>query len=250
VIDAHCHIHEADFPFPWLEILNNARSSGVDQMITVGTSVRDSLIAAEFAAEHPEVFALVGIHPEGKIDGGAADLAKIIKNHPKVVGLGDVGLDYHYQKNRNSPETQKQLLREMLELAVEHDLPISFHIRDAFTDFWPIFDEFDGRVKGVLHCFTDSKENLTAALERGLFIGVNGVVTFAKDVEEVIQLCPLERVILETDAPWLAPASLRGQQNQPANVLEVAKFLAKMYNVEVSEVERITSENTKKLFKL
>jgi TatD DNase family protein len=250
VIDAHCHIHEADFPFTYEEILQNARANGIEQMITVGTTVSDSRIAAEFAANHAEVFALIGIHPGEDIDGGAADLEATIENSPKVVGFGDIGLDYHYGESENTPDEQKDLLRELLNLAVKLDLPVSFHVRDAFDDFWAVFDEFNGQIRGVLHSFTDSEENMQKALKRGLFIGINGIATFARDVREVIRNCPLERVILETDAPWLSPAPLRGQQNQPANVLEVAKFLSKLYNVDISEVERITSGNTKKLFKI
>ncbi|MCL1929808.1 TatD family hydrolase [Candidatus Saccharibacteria bacterium] len=250
MIDAHAHIHEADFPFEWAEVLQNAQDAGINQIITVGTSVKDSRLAAKFAEQHDEVFALVGIHPGEVIDGGLAELREIIEKSPKIVGFGDVGLDYHYENSQNTPQEQKELLKKILSLALERNLPVSFHVRDAFDDFWSIFDEFKGRIRGVLHSFTGSEDDLAKALQRGLFIGVNGIVTFAGDVREVIRKCPLKSIILETDAPFLAPAKLRGQQNQPANVAEVARFLARLYKVEVSVVDEITSKNTKELFKI
>lgn len=248
LIDAHSHIHEAGFPFSPAETLENAHRNGVDKVIVVGTTVKDSALAVKFAKEHDEVFALIGIHPGEIVDGGAAELEKIINGSSKVVGLGDVGLDYHYGESSNSPTEQKKLLREMLKLAVKYDLTVSFHVRDAFADFWKIFDEFNGKIKGVLHCFGGSKEDLQKAFKRGLFIGVSGVVTFADSLQKIIQKCPLDRVILETDAPWLTPVPFRGKPNQPTYVFEIAKFLAKLYRVDISEVAKVTTANTKRLF--
>jgi TatD DNase family protein len=157
-------------------------------------------------------------------------------------------LDYHYEEAAYDREVQKRLLREFLELAVKMDMPVSFHVREAFADFWPILDEFEGKVRGVLHSFTGTREEMEEGLRRGFYIGVNGIVTFAESVREVVRECPLERVILETDAPWLAPVPYRGEQNQPGNLRAVGEFLAKLYGVSLEEVERVTTENVMKIF--
>ena len=250
MIDAHAHIHEINFPFKWSEMIGRAHINGVYRIITVGTTLEDSKAAIKFAEQHDDIFALIGIHPNEAVDGDVDDFAKIIQNHPKVVGFGDIGLDYHYKDSNNTPEKQKELLRWQLNLAIKYNLPVSFHVRDAYSDFWQLFDEFNGKIQGVLHSFTDSEENLQEGLKRGLFIGVNGIVTFVQDLSEIISKCPLDRVILETDSPFLTPIPFRGQKNQPANVLEVAKTLAKIHKVALIDVDKITTDNTKRLFSI
>jgi len=167
----------------------------------------------------------------------------------KLIGLGDIGLDYHYQSVDR--ERQKELLKKQLELAVKYDLPVQFHVRDAFDDFWPIFDEFKG-LQGALHCYTDTLANLQKALSRGLYISVNGISTFNKnsELEKVFNQIPLNKLLLETDAPYLTPSPIRDKLNVPAYVVEVAKKWADRCGCELTEVSNATTGNATTLFSL
>jgi TatD DNase family protein len=190
----------------------------------------------------------VGVHPEEKLEK-LTELAGLL-SAPQVVGVGEIGLDYHY--DGTDKKAQQEALEYQLNLAVEHNLPVSFHVREAFADFWPIFDAVHQQkpVRGVLHCFTGTRQDLADGLKRGLYISLNGIVTFNKDPElnEVFKTVPLDRVLLETDAPYLAPVPYRGQVNQPAYVREVAQAFAELRGVSVAEIEKITTQNVKDLF--
>lgn len=250
MIDSHCHIHNVkEYEWPWTpeEMLEAAQKAGVTSVICAGTSASDSKAAVDFAVKHEGVYALAGAHPEEKIVSGEVEAIEEILKNGGVVGVGEIGLDYHYGSDK---EAQKKLLSEMLALAVKYDLPVSFHVREAFSDFWPIYDEF--KVRGVLHCFTGTMQDLKDALKRGLYIGITAIAMFSKDekLAEVFRSVPLDRVLIETDAPFLAPPPYRGKINQPAYVLEVAKFLARRYNVSLPKIQEVTAHNTKKLFNL
>jgi Tat protein secretion system quality control protein TatD with DNase activity len=167
----------------------------------------------------------------------------------KIVAIGECGLDYFY--NHSSKPEQERALRSQIELALEHNLPLIFHIRDAFADFWPIFDSYQG-LRGVLHSFTDTPENLGKALERGLYIGINGIMTFTKQnwQLEVAKSVPSERLVLETDAPFLTPVPLRGTINEPAHVELIAKFLSELRQQPFEELATITPNNALQLFSI
>ena len=249
LIDTHCHIHDSEFyPDSREAVYQESRDSGVE-MLCVGTSESSSMEAVAFAQAHPGTHAIVGVHPHDTKDGWGK-IRDILESHRQdIVGIGEIGLDYFYA---HSPrETQLQALREQLALAVEYDLPVSFHVRDAFDDFWPIFDEFTG-VRGVLHSFTDTSENLAKALSRGLLIGVNGISTFTKDPRQrkMYDELPLRHILLETDAPFLTPRPLRGKMNKPAYVELVARHHADARGMSVQEVASITTQNAKRLFRL
>lgn len=249
LIDTHCHIHDSEFyPDSREAVYQESRDSGVE-MLCVGTSESSSMEAVAFAQAHPGTHAIVGVHPHDTKDGWGK-IRDILESHRQdIVGIGEIGLDYFYT---HSPrETQLQALREQLALAVEYDLPVSFHVRDAFDDFWPIFDEFTG-VRGVLHSFTDTSENLAKALSRGLLIGVNGISTFTKDSHQrkMYEELPLQHILLETDAPFLTPRPLRGKMNKPAYVELVARHHADARGMSVQEVASITTQNAKRLFRL
>jgi TatD DNase family protein len=244
LIDTHCHIHEADYPLDTGDALRRAREAGVSDMIVVGTSEKSSLEAVHFARNHERVFASVGVHPHDTKDGYQA----ITTHNPdEFIAVGEIGLDYFYT---HSPrEMQIQALEMQLQFALDTAKPVIFHVREAFADFWPIFDSFTG-IKGVLHSFTDSKIELERALDRGLYIGVNGISTFTKDEAQqaMFDTIPLGRFLLETDAPFLTPKPFRGKINEPALVREVAAFHAERRNLELLEVAEKTSENARKLF--
>ena len=249
LIDSHCHIHDATFyPENQEEVYQRAIENDV-QMILVGTSEVDSRAAVEFAATHESTWAVVGVHPHETKEGWGVIKQLLAKRPGKVVGIGEIGLDYHYS---NSPrEVQLKALEEQLQWAVDYNLPVSFHVREAYADFWPIFDNFTG-VRGVLHCFTDTAETLEKALARGLYIGVNGISTFTKDAaqQQMFATIPLEKMLLETDAPFLTPKPFRGKVNEPTYVREVAKYYAEVRGLTFDGISVATTANTKALFGL
>lgn len=166
----------------------------------------------------------------------------------KIVAVGECGLDYFYQNsNKNA---QEKALRSQIELALQHNLPLIFHVRDAFDDFWPIFDSYKN-VRGVLHSYTDNQENLDKALARGLYIGLNGIMTFTKNQWQldVAKAVPLQNLLLETDAPFLTPYPFRGTVNEPAHVRVVAEFLATLKSESLSQIADATTKNAHNLFK-
>jgi TatD DNase family protein len=220
----------------------------VDRFITVGTDVKNSQIAVDFAAQHSAVWALVGVHPSVTTEQDIVQLEEIITRHHPV-GLGDIGLDYHYRPYNR--QQQIALLVRQLTLAEKYGLPVSFHVREAFDDFWAIFDSFR-QLRGTLHSYTDNQSNLEKGLSRGLFVSVNGIATFNREPElaRAYDAMPLDRLMFETDAPYLAPKPFRGKQNQPAYIRQIAEFWADKYKLEFSQVAQTTTENVKKLFKL
>lgn len=248
LIDTHCHIHES-YDLPLSEVFERAREAQVTQFICVGTSEESSRLAVAFADEHPQVFASVGVHPHDTKDGydAIAELAQLKKE--KLVAVGEIGLDYFYT---HSPrEVQIEALKSQIETALAYNLPIIFHVREAFDDFWPIFDQFKG-IRGVLHSFTDSKENMFKAIERGLYIGVNGISTFTKDEsqKQMFDAIPLNALIFETDAPFLTPAPYRGKINEPAYVRNVAEYHAQRREISLEEIAQVSSHNARALFSL
>ena len=250
IIDTHCHIHEP-YELPVDDVLARAVESGVSKMICVGTSEESSVQAIDFALSHPEegVFSAIGVHPHETSEGYRA-IADLASGKPeRLVAIGEIGLDLFYT---NSPkEVQIEALKFQLEIAQRYDLPVIFHVREAFDDFWPIFDSFSG-LRGVLHSFTDSAENLQEALKRGLFIGVNGISTFTKieSQKAVFDSVPLENIVFETDAPFLTPVPYRGKINEPAYVRKVLEYHAERRGLTPGELADISSRNAIKLFNL
>lgn len=246
LIDTHCHIHEVDFPLPVDDVLEHARAAGIATLVCVGTGEESSRGAVAFAESHDATWASVGVHPHDTKDG-YSNIAHIAGSSDKVVAVGEIGLDYFY--THSPKEVQIAALKTQIEVALTQDLPIIFHVREAFDDFWPIFDMYPG-IRGELHSFTDSKENLQKALSRGLYIGVNGISTFTKDEvqKEMFDSIPLDRLLFETDAPFLTPAPFRGKVNEPAFVRNIAEYHAKRRGISVEEIADATTANAKSLF--
>lgn len=254
--DTHCHIHSVDYPLPVEEVEARAAEVGVEYILNVGTDAADSALAVAFVQNRKNHWASVGQHPhEAKY--GIEPLQKLHKlleedrqqNARKIVAVGECGLDYFY--GHSSKEDQEKALRYQIELALEYNLPLIFHVRDAFDDFWPIFDSYQG-LRGVLHSFTDNQDNLDKALTRDLSIGVNGIMTFTKNdwQLEVAKAIPLEKMLLETDAPFLTPAPIRGKVNEPANVMLTARFMSELRHVSVADIADHTTANARQLFSL
>ncbi len=249
LVDTHCHIHDQNFfgDYPTEEILSHMHTNGVDKCIVIGTDPVDSANAQAFASQHAEVWWTFGYHPND-YDGDKAKLeadlraAKPLLGDNRLVAIGEIGLDYHF--DGFNKDFQRYLLENMLQIAQDYQLPVSFHIRDAFDDFWPILDNFHIPTS-VLHSFSDSKKNLRAGLDKGFYIGVNGLSTFAD-----LAHAPLEKIVLETDAPFLTPKPFRGKINKPGYIKDIAEWAAEYYQQDFEAVSRITTENAEKIFKI
>ncbi|MFY9227986.1 MAG: TatD family hydrolase [Candidatus Microsaccharimonas sp.] len=246
LVDTHAHIHESIFEPDALEAIDRARTDEVTNIICVGTSEESSRQAIDFANGKEGIFASIGVHPHDTKDG-YGDIEALAGSNDKIIAVGEIGLDYFYT---NSPkETQIAALESQIETALAHDLPIIFHVREAFDDFWPIFEKYKG-IRGVLHSFTDTQAQLDRALAHGLYIGVNGISTFTKDEAQraMFDAIPLDRLLLETDAPFLTPSPFRGKINEPAFVRIVAEYHAERRGISVEEIAKATSANVHALF--
>ncbi|MDO4611634.1 MAG: TatD family hydrolase [Candidatus Saccharibacteria bacterium] len=251
LIDSHCHLHDRKF-FGAEEaekMLLRAAENDVRKIVCIGTDVDDSLAARDFTATHEGVFFTFGIHPN-EVDGAEerernlkalAEVDPVIFKDPRLVAIGEVGLDYHYENfNR---EAQIELFEKMLALAREHNLPVVFHVREAFDDFFEIIKKYP-EVRGVVHSFTDSKKKLKRILiETDFYVGVNGLATYT-----TLPLPPLDRILLETDAPFLTPKPFRGIINESAYIRNIAEWLADKTQVEFDKIEGETTKNAEGLF--
>ena len=244
LIDSHCHLHDREF-FTAEQAeaaIERAHKRGITKIVCIGTDPKDSLAARDFAAQHEGVYWTYGIHPEN-----TALNEQIIPTKDSIdtslVAIGEVGLDYHYEGYDR--EAQIHLFEKMLQLAIDFDLPLSFHIREAFPDFFGVVANFP-QVRGVVHSFTDSKKVLKRILnETEFMVGVNGLATYS-----TLPTPPLERILLETDAPFLAPTPYRGQTNEPAYIYEIATWLAGKLDVDFDTVCKVTTHNSEQLLGL
>lgn len=252
-VDTHCHLHFDKLSPDREAVYEASQAAGVKKIICVGTSLDDSHKACHYAHTKDGLWATGGVHPHDATKflddpDGAAKLANLLKM-PKVVAVGEIGLDYY--KSATPKDIQEKALRAQLEIALPTALPFSFHVRDAWTDFWRIIDDYSG-VKGVVHSFSSGRKQLDTALGRGFYIGLNGIMTFTKDEAqlEAARQVPLDKLLLETDAPFLAPMPFRGDICEPKHVVNVAEFLAKLRNQSIEQLATATTENATKLFGL
>lgn len=248
LIDTHCHIHEGDYLLPLDEVMERAREAGVSKVFCVGTDEDSSRRAVALAESRDDVFAVIGVHPHNAKDGYEF-IAELALTSKKIVGIGEIGLDYHY--NHSSRDEQMRALEFQIDVALKQGLPIAFHVRNAFDDFWSVYRNFKG-IKGELHSFTDSRANLEIALSEGLMIGVNGISTFTKDPEQqaTFDAIPLDYLLLETDAPFLTPHPFRGTINEPAHVRVVAEYHANRRGISLEDIASSTTANAQKLYVL
>jgi TatD DNase family protein len=252
LIDSHCHLDFPDFAGELDAVVERARAAGVERMITIGTKVEKAARAAEIAEAYDSVYFTVGTHPHEAAGEAAADFAAMRRfaAHPKCVGIGEAGLDYHY--NYAPPDVAKRVFRGQIALARELGLPLVIHTRDAEDDTAAILkDEMgQGRFAALLHCFTSSRALAETALELGLMISFSGVVTFRKseDLRDIARDVPLDRILVETDAPYLAPVPHRGKRNEPAFVAATARAVAEAKGVAFEALAGATRANTLRLF--
>ena len=255
LIDSHCHLDQGAFDDDRDAVIARARAFGVRRMISVGAGgpFESNRTAVALAERDPDIFATVAVHPHDVKDVTDAtwDELRRLWAHPKVVAVGETGLDYHYK--HSPPETQREHLRRFIREAHRARLPVVIHCRDAFDDMLTIAAEEDARaVGGVIHCFTGGPREAEACLEAGFHLSFSGIVTFANAgaVREAVEVTPLDRMLVETDAPFLAPLPHRGRRNEPALVHRVSEEIARVLERDVAEIARVTSANTERLFRL
>jgi len=253
LVDSHCHLQFEKLYDDLDGVLSRAKKADVNKMMCVGTTLADSQQSIEIAAGHDNIWAAVGVHPHDSKAFSEADIEKLkeLMTRPKVVAVGEIGLDYF--KNYSPPVIQQECLKLFMEAAVPSKLPFIFHVRDAFDDFWPIFDSFSNHgVHGVIHSFSAGRAELDEILKRNLYVGLNGIMTFSKNSEQLAaaKAVPLDRLILETDAPFLAPAGYRGQICEPKHIRDIAEFLAELRGESLEELAAATTKNAEKLFNI
>lgn len=253
--DSHCHLTDAKFDADREAMLQRARDVGVSRFIVIGANgdFAHNEKAVALAQEHADVFAVIGVHPHDAktITGKMYARLRILAQHPKVVGIGETGLDFYYD---NSPrEEQRSHFRAFIRLARELSLPLSMHVRDAYPEAaQTLREEWGTQVQGVMHCFTGGVEEAKMLLDLGLFLSLSGIVTFksAQELREVARFTPLDRLLIETDCPLLAPVPYRGKRNEPAYVIQVGKAVAEARGIALTEVAEATRRNTERLFRL
>jgi TatD DNase family protein len=257
-IDSHCHIDGPEYDADREDVIARAHDAGVDTMLNVGTGDPHSGAferAVALADKHEEVYAAVGVHPhDAKLFDDAAErlLLSLVEQSKRVIAWGEIGLDYHYD---HSPrETQREVFRHQLRLARGQKLPVVIHSRDADEDTIGILrEELSGYERaGVLHCFGGSLAMAQEAIELGFFISFAGNLTFKKadNLRDVAVHLPLDRLLIETDCPYLTPVPFRGKRNEPSRVIETAGCLAEIHGKEAEEIGQLTSENFLKLFRI
>ncbi len=239
MIDSHCHLDDSDFDADRDAVIARARAAGIETMLAIGSEG-----AVGLAEAHPDIYATLGIHPHeaAKADRAALDRLAERLSHPKVLAVGEIGLDYHYDFSPR--ETQREVFRAQLAIAKAAGLPVIIHTREAWPDTLALLRE-SGIARGVMHCFSEGPEEAAQALELGFFVSFAGIVTFpkAQRIQEAARRVPADRLLVETDAPYLAPVPYRGKRNEPAFVVETARKIAALRGETFEQVAAATNRN-------
>lgn len=245
-VDTHCHIFREDYE-SIDDVMNNCNKFNISKVINSGTDMITNKEALKLSKQYNEMYITLGIHPEFADSYSEDDLLFINNNinDKKVVAIGEIGLDYHYEGHNK--DKQIELFRKQLKIASENNLPVVIHSRDATKDTIDILKEYN--VKGVIHSFSGSYETACIYIKMGFVLGINGVVTFKNcNLKDVLERIDLTNIILETDSPYLTPVPFRGQRNEPMHILDIAKFVADIKGVELGSLAKITNENVKRVF--
>jgi TatD DNase family protein len=253
VIDSHCHLDSEQFNEDRDAVIGRALAAGVENMVAIGTGngPPDLEAGIRLADRYPSFYATVGVHPHdaAKASSETFDDLKNLLAHPKVIAIGEIGLDYHYDFSPR--ETQRDVFIEQMRIARDAKKPIVIHTREAWADTVALLREHwaPAGIGGIMHCFSGGSEQAREALDLGFYLSFGGIVTFPKAVEiqEAAKMAPSNRILVETDAPYLAPVPKRGKRNEPAYVVDTAKKLAELRGVSLSEIESATTQNFKHL---
>lgn len=252
LVDSHCHLDKLDYENlheSVSDVLNKAKQVGVERFLCIGCTLENVPNILALADEHENVFASCGVHPLDVKSGFDYEQLKAFALHEKVVAIGETGLDFFYEPE--TAELQKEVFRQQVRLAVEVNKPLIIHTRQAREETLQILrEEGAERCRGVIHCFTEDLAFAQAAMALGFYISISGIATFkaSTELQDVVSQLPLDRLLVETDSPFLAPIPYRGKENQPAYVIEVAAKVAELKKTSLEEVKKITTRNFFELF--
>ena len=254
IVDTHCHLNDEALYKDLDNVISRARQAGVEKMVVVGWDEASSKLAIQIAEQYDFIYAVIGFHPENVFDIDDKILYDTLNlyKHPKVVGIGEIGLDYHWTKDPDKREIQKEYFIKQIKFANEVGLPISIHSREAFADTLEILKQYPPLHSGVMHCYSGSVENIQDMINLNLYIGLDGPVTFtnAKTPKEVAAEVPLEKLVVETDCPYLSPHPLRGTVNEPANICLVIDAIADLKQMSKKHLLEVVYDNSCRLFNL
>ncbi|WP_353095569.1 TatD family hydrolase [Tissierella praeacuta] len=253
LIDSHAHLDDSRFDYDRDMLIKSLQDNGIEMVMNIGADLRSSIASVSLAEKYDNIYAAVGVHPHSakEMDGSTMEILKSFAKRDKVVAIGEIGLDFFYD---NSPrDIQKKWFKEQLELAKEVELPVIIHTRDAAQETFDIIKEAqDGRLRGVLHCYSGSVEMAKEYIKMGFYISLGGPVTFknSKVSKEVAKAVPLDKLLVETDSPYLTPEPYRGKRNEPIFVKYAAGAIAEIRGISFEELSKATNRNTKDLFKI
>ena len=251
-VDTHCHLNDPKFADDLEEVIARAVSSGVTRIINFGSTMQDSAQSVELAVEHEPLYAGVGVHPEEIFDMTQSDLDRLaaLTECPKVVAIGEIGLDYYWEKDSDRRLLQQKIFIQQLDLARQLDLPVCIHEREAHGDALQILKREGRGLKGVMHCYSGSLEMARELWRMGWLIGVDGPLTFknAAKLPEIVKAAPLDMLLIETDAPYMAPTPHRGKRNEPSYVTLVAEKLAELRAEPLETIAQATTQNAERLY--
>lgn len=252
LVDTHTHLNDAKFAGEEQAAIERANLAGITKIINMGDTMASSTKAVNLARQYDGVFAGVGIHPEEAYEMTQRDddVLAAFANEPKVVAIGEIGLDYYWEKDEAKRLLQQRIFIRQLDLARNLHLPVCVHDREAHGDTMAILKKEGQGISGVMHCFSGSMEMAQELLKMGWYIGVDGPLTFknAAKLPAIVKSFPLERILLETDAPYMAPVPMRGKRNEPAFIRYIGEKVAEIKGITLSEVAKQTSENAMELY--
>lgn len=264
MIDAHCHLNFHAFDKDYDAVIKRANAKGVEIIINTGTSIESSTKAVELAQKYENLYAIVGIHPHhaDKVEKDWDRKIDALAKMPKVVGIGEIGMDYYEYKSNGivDPKLQRKIFEKQIEISIKNKLPLQIHGRHAAKDIIEIISEFRQQlleIPGMFHCFAGNIDYLEKVLEMGFCVGFDGNITYKglapgedTSLSDLIKHTPLDRLITETDAPYLTPEPMRGSRNEPSYVIIVGNSIASIKNISFTEVKKATTENARRIFKL
>lgn len=264
MVDAHCHLNFHAFDKDYDAVIKRAHAKGVETIINTGTSIESSSKAVELAQKYENLYAIVGIHPHhaDKVEKDWDKKIDALAKMPKVVAIGEIGMDYYrYESNGIvDPKLQRRIFERQIEISIENKLPLQIHGRHAAKDIIEIISGFKEQlleIPGMFHCFAGNIDYLEKVLEMGFCVGFDGNITYKglapgenTSLSDIVKHTPLEKLITETDAPYLTPEPMRGSRNEPSYVIIVGNSIANIKNTSFEEVEKATTENVRRIFKL
>jgi TatD DNase family protein len=253
LVDSHCHLQDKAFKYDLDAVIHEAEEASVRTFLVPGTSINDSIAALDLSEKYKGIYAAVGIHPHdaAKVSSDWREKLKSLSSNKKAVAIGEIGLDYHYDFSPR--DQQKEVFKAQVEIAIETGLPMVIHTRKSMEDTFQILDETGGwKVGGVFHCFPGSLSEAEHVISKGFHISYTGVVTFKNSqiTREIVKKIPMEKLLLETDSPYMAPEPFRGQRCHPALLKYTARTISEIKNLPLEKISEATSNNFTRLFKL